>query len=75
MLCLCFRFLKDQVAHETISVRVLSMLQMILTIERALPGTRDLTQVRTGGQRLALEIRNSRNATIHSCYLLLSRPI
>ena len=37
--------------------------------------SRDLTQMRTGGQRTAFEIRNCRNATIHSCYLLLSGPI
>ena len=33
------------------------------------------TKMRTGGQRTAFEIRNCINATIHSCYLLLSGQI
>ena len=36
---------------------------------------RDLTQMRTGGQRTAFEIPNCRNVKIHSCYLLLLQPI
>ena len=35
-------------------------------------GTRDLTQMRTGGQKTAFEIHNCRKATIESYYLLLS---
>ena len=36
---------------------------------------RDLTEMRTGGQRTAFEILNYRNATIYRCYLLISGQV